>query len=159
MIPIPSRVYNAAVGGHVAGADQIIDDKTGLTLDKIAGGALEEKEHISGSNNGMGRIILRKNIVSGVNTLTQTMINKSNTIYVIQYDFTLCDDITIPENCILKFEGGKIINGKLIGNNTVILNESGKRISARELQTGMVINATFSAAMTRSIPKISSVFV
>ena len=26
-IPIPSRIYNAAVGGHVAGADQIIDDK------------------------------------------------------------------------------------------------------------------------------------
>ena len=26
MSPIPSRVYNAAVGGHVAGADQIIDE-------------------------------------------------------------------------------------------------------------------------------------
>ena len=73
-IPIPSRIYNAAVGGHVAGADQIIDDKTGLTLDKVAGGALEEKEYISSSNNGMGRVVLRKNIVEGVNTLTQDMI-------------------------------------------------------------------------------------
>ena len=57
---------------------------------------------------GMGRIILRKNIVSGVNTLTQTMINKSNTIYVIQYDFTLGEDITIPANCVLEFDGGSI---------------------------------------------------
>ena len=89
MIPIPSRVYNAAVDGHVAGADQIIDDKTGLTLDKVAGGALEEKEYASDSNNGMGRVVLRKNIVEGINTLTQSMINQPNTIYVIQYDFDL----------------------------------------------------------------------
>ena len=108
MIPIPSRIYNAAVGGHVAGADQIIDDKTGLTLDKVAGGALEEKEYTSGSNNGMGRVVLRKNLVNGVNTLVQTMINKSNTIYVIQYDFTLGEDITIPANCVLEFDGGSI---------------------------------------------------
>lgn len=120
-IPIPSRIYNAAVGGHVAGADQIIDDKTGLTLDKVAGGALEEKEYTSGSNNGMGRVILRKNIVEGVNTLTQSMINKNNTIYVIQYDFTLGENITIPENCILEFDGGSISGTYTItGNNTEI---------------------------------------
>lgn len=107
-IPIPSRVYNAAVGGHVTGADQIIDDKTGLTLDKVAGGALEEKEYTSSSNNGMGRVVLRKNIVKGVNTLTQSMINKSNTIYIIQYDFILGEDITILENCILEFDGGSV---------------------------------------------------
>lgn len=121
MSPIPSRLYNAAVNGHVAGADQIIDDKTSLTLDKVAGGALEEKEYTSGSNNGMGRVVLRKNLVEGVNTLTQNMINKSNTIYIIQYDFTLGEDITIPANCLLEFNGG-CINGNniIIGNNTVI---------------------------------------
>lgn len=119
MMPIPSRIYNAAVGGHVAGADQIIDDKTGLTLDKVAGGALEEKEHISGSNNGMGRVVLRKNIVEGVNTLTQTMINKSNTIYIIQYDFTLGEDITVPENCVLEFDGGSISAGSGVNIKTI----------------------------------------
>lgn len=108
MSPIPSRIYNAAVGGHVAGADQIIDDETGLTLDKVTGGALEEKTYTSGSDNGMGRVVLRKNLVNGVNTLVQTMINKSNTIYVIQYDFTLGEDITIPANCVLEFDGGSI---------------------------------------------------
>lgn len=121
MIPIPSRVYNAAVGGHVAGADQIIDDKTGLTLDKVAGGALEEKIYTSDSNNGMGRVVLRKNLVEGVNTLTQSMINKSNTIYIIQYDFTLGEDITIPENCILEFDGGKISGKNNINFNNCLL--------------------------------------
>lgn len=120
-IPIPSRIYNAAVGGHVAGADQIIDDETGLTLDKVAGGALEEKEHISGSNNGMGRVVLRKNIVEGINTLIQSMINQSNTIYIIQYDFTLGENITIPENCVLKFDGGSVFGEYTItGQNTII---------------------------------------
>ena len=70
---------------------------------------------------GMGRKILRKNIVSGVNTLTQSMINQTNTIYVIQYDFTLGEDITIPENCVLKFDGGSIIGKHAIaGQNTII---------------------------------------
>ena len=32
---------------------------------------------------GMGRIILRKNLVNGVNTLTQSMMQATNTIYVI----------------------------------------------------------------------------
>ena len=133
-IPIPSRIYNAAVGGHVAGADQIIDDKTGLTLDKVAGGALEEKEHISGSNNGMGRIVLRKNIIEGVNTLTQNMINKSNTIYVIQYDFTLGEDITIPENCVFEFDGGSIANGTITGQNSSYI--GGNNIFKNILITG-----------------------
>ena len=123
MSPIPSRVYNAAVGGHVTGADQIIDDKTGLTLDKVAGGALEEKEYTSSSNNGMGRVVLRKNIVEGVNTLTQNMINKSNTIYIIQYDFTLGEDIIVPTNSVFEFKGGSISaseNNTITGNNTQI---------------------------------------
>lgn len=120
-IPIPSRLYNAAIGGHVAGADQIIDDNTGLTLDKVAGSVLEEKTYTSGSDNGMGRVVLRKNLVEGVNTLVQTMINKSNTIYVIQYDFDLNgESISVPENSILSFVGGKLKNGKIIFNNTGI---------------------------------------
>ena len=72
----------------------------------------------------MGRVVLRKNLIDGVNTLTQSMINKNNTIYVIQYDFTLDEDITIPENCVLEFDGGSISAGSgenkdtITGNNT-----------------------------------------
>ena len=70
------------------------------------------------SPNGMGRVILRNNLVEEVNTLTQSMISQTNTIYVIQYDFTLGENITIPSNCILDFEGGSINSGTITGNNT-----------------------------------------
>lgn len=117
-IPIPSMLYNAAVGGHVTNSQQIIDEvlnkeQSVLNIEQqeVNKGILEEKEYTLGSNNGMGRVVLRKNIVEGVNTLTQSMINKNNTIYVIQYDFTLGENITIPAGCVLKFDGGSISGG------------------------------------------------
>ena len=69
---------------------------------------------------GKGYKILRKNLslVDGVivNTLTQEMINEPNTIYEIRYDFDLNGEtINIPEGCILKFEGGRIVNGDING--------------------------------------------
>ena len=75
---------------------------------------------------GMGRVILRKNLadVGGgtvENVLTQDMINKSNTIYEIRYDFDLNgEEITIPEDCVLDFQGGSFSNGIIVGNNTII---------------------------------------
>ena len=54
--------------------------------------------------------------ISEKNVLTQDMINKTNTIYEIRYDFDLNEkEINIPEGCILKFEGGSINNGTLGG--------------------------------------------
>lgn len=70
---------------------------------------------------GMGKKILRKNIVNGVNTLTQSMINQPNTIYVIQYDFTLEEDITIPKNCVLKFDGGSISGYRVSSSGNTII--------------------------------------
>ena len=67
-----------------------------------------------GTADGMGKIILRKN-KTFAEQLTQT-----NTIYVIRYDFVLTGNVTIPANCELKFDGGRLDNGTLIGNNTVI---------------------------------------
>lgn len=65
---------------------------------------------------GMGMVILRKNLVSGVNTLTQSMMpvnTGGNTIYVIQYDFTISGSITVPDNSILRFDGGSISGGTI----------------------------------------------
>ena len=40
------------------------------------------------------------------------MINEANTVYEIRYDFDLNGaTITIPEGCVLKFEGGTFKNG------------------------------------------------
>lgn len=48
------------------------------------------------------------------NILMPIMMNQSNTIYEIRYDFDLDgNEIIIPDNCILKFEGGMLRNGRL----------------------------------------------
>ena len=53
------------------------------------------------------------------------MINQANTIYVIQYDFTLGENITLPADCALEFDGGSIANTNgnsytITYNNTTI---------------------------------------
>ena len=66
--------------------------------------------------NGMDCVILKKTPY-----LTQDMVSKPNTIYIIRYNYDLNEaEITIPENCVLQFEGGSLSNGKIIGNNTAI---------------------------------------
>lgn len=87
------------------------------------GGRITPKDKNYDPNNysGMGRKILRKNMVNGVNVLTQKMMSCPNTVYVITYDYSLRGQtITVPENCVLQFEGGSLKNGTLIGDNTVI---------------------------------------
>lgn len=46
-----------------------------------------------------------------------------------------------------------------VGNNTVILDENNNRILLRDLQKGMVVNAAFSNATTRSMPPQSAAYV
>lgn len=128
--PIPSMIYNASVGGHVTNSQQIIDEvlnkeQSVLNVEQqeLNKGILEEKEYTLGSNNGMGRVVLRKNIVEGINILTQDMINKSNTIYVIQYDFTLGENLTVPSNCVLEFDGGSL-SGDGTGKDTITFNNT-----------------------------------
>lgn len=56
------------------------------------------------------------------NLLTAVMLSESNTIYEIRYGFELDGKtLEVPENCTLKFEGGSIKNGKIIGKNTSLL--------------------------------------
>lgn len=64
---------------------------------------------------GMGYRVLK----DGVALYKQ--LKHANTIYVVKYDFDLKNSsLTIPENCILEFEGGSINNGTIVANNTVI---------------------------------------
>lgn len=71
---------------------------------------------------GMGRKVLKKNMVSGVNTLTQSMMSAANTIYVIKYDYVLGANITIPANCVLEFDGGSVSASG--SNDTITLNNT-----------------------------------
>lgn len=115
--------------------DSVLPDEEDLTLTYPDNSnnsfiKLKDKEYNLDNFSGLGKVILRKNIVEvedptygkiKKNILYQDMINNSNTIYVIQYDFTLGEDITIPENCILEFNGGSLSgDNTIIGNNTCI---------------------------------------
>lgn len=91
----------------------------------------KDKQYNPDEFSGLGRVYLRKNIVDveddlgqtkRMNLLQQSMLSKENTIYIIQYDYDLnSQEITIPENCVLKFEGGSISNGTITLNNTKTL--------------------------------------
>lgn len=115
--------------------DSILPDEEDLTKSPAdANGnsylSLKDREYNPNEFSGLGRVILRKNIVEiddpiygkvTKNILFQDMIAQSNTIYEIRYDFDLNGkEINIPKNCILKFEGGSLRNGSIIGNNTKI---------------------------------------
>ena len=74
---------------------------------------LKDRAYDSLNASGKGYKILRKNwqSINGErkNVLTQEMINEPNTIYEIRYDFDLNGaEITVPENCVLKFNGGHL---------------------------------------------------
>lgn len=114
-------------------------DEEDLTSDGVSL-KFKNREYNIANCSGLGKIILRKNIIkidgTNKNYLTQNMINKSNTIYEIRYDFDLNDEeIIIPENCILNFKGGKLYNGIIIGNNTNII-QSNKFIFDNVLLNG-----------------------
>ena len=87
---------------------------------------LKDRAYDSLNASGKGYKILRKNWqqINGErkNVLTQEMINEPNTIYEIRYNFNLGGNVVeIPDNCALNFNGGSLVNGEIIGNNTFII--------------------------------------
>lgn len=92
-------------------------------LQKNSSGQIEEanRAYDTSTFSGLGYRILRKNIQSNKNVLTQSMINMPNNVYKIRYDFDLNGaTINLPANSVLQFVGGSIKNGTLNGNNTAI---------------------------------------
>ena len=88
----------------------------------------KDKAYNSALYSGLGRVYLRKNIVTlegtGKNVLTQAMVNTANTIYHIQYDYDLNGQtITMPAGCVLEFDGGSVKNGTISLNNCSIIAE------------------------------------
>lgn len=51
-------------------------------------------------------------------------VTEPNTKYVIKHNFDLGgESVTIPENCVLQFDGGSVRNGFLAGQNTIIVSD------------------------------------
>ena len=98
-----------------------------------------DKNYNTTDYSGLGRVYLRKNIqrVQNPNTgifyntnlLTQQMLVKENTIYIVQYDYSLnFQTITVPDNSILLFEGGTISNGTLNGAGANVLSVDNSKV-------------------------------
>lgn len=115
---------NATIAGTYSFQDAQADEED-ITQNQSSVLKFKDKEYDEAKFSGLGRTYLRKNIVNGVNILTQNMINNPNTIYHIQYDYNLSGQtITVPNGCVLLFEGGSISNGTLKGSSTIILGET-----------------------------------
>lgn len=116
--------------------DSILPDEEDLTITTpdVQGNVkmrFKDKDYNPLDFSGLGKVYLRKNIVTiidtenniakDINLLTQQAFSKGNTIYIIQYDFDLNGaEITIPEGCVLDFQGGSFSNGTIKGNSTAI---------------------------------------
>lgn len=103
------------------------EDITLANIDGVDKLQFNDKQYDASSYSGMGRKYLRKNMVSGVNVLTQDMFvdsdgnSKTNTRYIVQYDYDLSGStITVPSGCVLEFQGGSFKNGTIKGDNTFI---------------------------------------
>ena len=72
--------------------------------------------------NGMGYVILRKN------KIFTEQVKNGNTIYEIRYDTDLGGkNVTIPQNSILRFNGGHLSNGNLMFNDLPHIEGDGLR--------------------------------
>lgn len=97
--PIPARIYNAAVSGHICGPDDI--------------------------DFGQKVVHLIKYDKDGNEVSFESQVTQANKIYVIHDDFVLSSNVTIPTNCVLEFDGGSISasssNNEITGQNTYII--------------------------------------
>lgn len=103
--------------------DEDLTEETNENEEKVI--KLADKEYNAAGFSGLGRVYSRKNISDLKNVLTPDMMSKSNTRYIIQYDYDLGGEtINIPDNCVLDFQGGSFNNGTIVGNYTTIISEN-----------------------------------
>lgn len=114
-------LINASGGGTIINQADDEDLKKETTQGGTEVIKFADKAYAPGQFSGLARKFLRKNMSDDANVLTQDMVNESNTIYHIQYDYDLQGaTITIPSKSILKFEGGSLRNGTIVCDNTTI---------------------------------------
>ena len=99
--------------------DEDLTEETNENEEKVI--KLADKEYNAAGFSGLGRVYIRRNISASKNILTQDMMGKANTRYIIQYDYDLNGaTINVPEGCVLDFQGGAFSNGTIVMNKTVI---------------------------------------
>lgn len=101
---------------------EVSQNASTITLTRKFGGKVSTSSAFSAVGTGSSCIITDSTKIELRNILTPVMINHTNTIYEIRYDFDLNNtEITIPEGCILDFQGGNFSNGILHTDKTIVL--------------------------------------
>lgn len=106
---------NAAGGGTVNNAA----DEEDLTVKALSNGTsvlkFADRKYIPSVYSGLGYIILRKNVVDGINMLDTSVFDGIvNTTFVVRYDFDLNGKtLTLGAGNKLFFNGGSIRNGSI----------------------------------------------
>lgn len=114
-------IYNC-VGGVWTSSDITVNQSpigNDEDIDRNEDGKLQFANRVYDENNpnGMGYKILRPDATFS----SQVSLTSKNTIFEIRYDFNLGGATkNLPEKSVLKFNGGKIINGTISGNKTII---------------------------------------
>lgn len=100
---------------------EVSKDVSTITLTRKFGGEVSTASSFSAVNTGVSCSVEDSSKIELRNLLTSVMMNLPNTIYEIRYDFDLDGEtIEMKAGVTLKFEGGNISNGILVGNNTII---------------------------------------
>lgn len=112
-----------------------------ITLTRKFGGTVTPSV-FSASTTGVVCTVTDSTKIELRNILMPNMINQPNIIYEIRYDYDLHNTtINLPQNCILKFCGGSLNNGKLNGNNSII-EASPVRIFGKDIEiSGTFVNS------------------
>ena len=88
--------------------------------------------------NGMGYKILRTDATFA------SQVTDTNTIYEIRYPFDLNNaTVTIPSGCVLQFNGGKLSNGTINADNSVVISAGKEKIFNNISFTGRIREVVF----------------
>lgn len=92
-----------------------------ITLTRKFGGTVSTASSFSAVGTGASCSVEDCSKIELRNILTAVMINQPNTIYEVRYDFDLDNEnVSIPKDCVLKFNHGTIKNGTISGDDTII---------------------------------------
>lgn len=124
--------YSLATGGDYFS----IDASTGVVTTKalMDASSIQSFSITATDSNSTPESITSGVVYPNIQTIQQSRFNRANVIYKIVNDIDLGNAVlTIPTGCTLDFAGGSIINGTIIGNNTII-SPVGYKVSNAELQ-------------------------
>lgn len=113
-------IYSLATGGDkfaINSSTGVVTTTIAMDISNIASFSVTATDSTSGTaQTGTSEVVYPP-----IQAAIQNKFSKSNVIYKITKDYTLENGtLTIPSGCTLDFQGGSIVNGTIIFNNTTL---------------------------------------